>query len=166
MIKGPTHVTVHSPTSNALASERTSSAHESVSARGASENVSRVHQGRPVSAPLGDRALLSMIAHRAMIERGLEPDFPPAELTELAAIQRPAESEGGMRDLRTLAWATIDNDDSLDLDQITVALPMDDGRVRVLIAVADVDALVPRGFIDFISLNQGAVPGRLLPGAK
>jgi len=88
---------------------------------------------------------LATIAHRAMIEGGFEPDFPTAELNELAAVQRPAESEAGMQDLRALAWASIDNDDSLDLDQITVAVPMEDGRVRILVAVADVDALVRKG---------------------
>ncbi len=101
--------------------------------------------GHSASTPMSDRALLSMIARRAMIERGLEPDFPPKALSELAAIQRPAEGEPWMRDLRSLVWASIDNDDSLDLDQITAAESLDDGRVRVRVAVADVDALVRKG---------------------
>src|SRR5256885_8153576 len=37
-----------------------------------------------------DRATLTAIARQAMIERGLEPDFPPAALQELAAIRGPA----------------------------------------------------------------------------
>ncbi len=145
MIKRTIPDTAQSASSDAPTGGRTPTGNESMNTRGASENVSRVQPGKPVSAPMSDRVLLSTIAHRAMIERGLEPDFPPAELNELAAIHRPAESEAGMRDLRTLTWASIDNDDSLDLDQITVAIPMDDGRVRILIAVADVDVLVPRG---------------------
>ena len=47
-----------------------------------------------------------------------------------------------MRDLRTLPWVSIDNDDSRDLDQLTVATPGADRFVTVLVAVADVDALV------------------------
>ncbi|MEI7728758.1 MAG: RNB domain-containing ribonuclease [Verrucomicrobiota bacterium] len=79
-----------------------------------------------------------------MIERGLEPDFPPKELQELAAIQRPADAAAGMRDLRDRLWASIDNDDSCDLDQLTVAEPLEAGIVRILVAIADVDALVHR----------------------
>ena len=91
-----------------------------------------------------DRAMLAAIAHRAMIERGLEPDFPAKELQELAAIQRPASAANGVRDLRDWLWASIDNDDSLDLDQVTVAEPLVAGSVRILVAIADVDALVRR----------------------
>ena len=90
-----------------------------------------------------DRATLAAIAHRAMIERGLEPDFPPKALLELAAIRKPAEATASMRDLRDLLWASIDNDESRDLDQLTVAELLDNGRVRILVAIADVDALVP-----------------------
>lgn len=92
-----------------------------------------------------DRAELAAIAHRVMIERGLEPDFPPAVKRELALIAGPAHAGGdGARDLRDLLWASIDNDDSRDLDQLTVAEPLAGGRVRVLVAIADVDALVER----------------------
>jgi exoribonuclease-2 len=89
-----------------------------------------------------DRATLAAIAHRAMIECGLQPDFPPKALQELAAIQKPAAATDGVRDLRDRLWASIDNDDSLDLDQLTVAEPLENGRVRILVAIADVDALV------------------------
>ena len=46
--------------------------------------------------------------------------------------------------MRHLLWASIDNDDSLDLDQLTVAEALPDKRVRILVAVADVDALVKK----------------------
>jgi len=50
-----------------------------------------------------------------------------------------------IRDLRGLAWASIDNDDSKDLDQLTAAERLANGSVKVLVAIADVDALVPKG---------------------
>ena len=92
----------------------------------------------------GDRALLSDIAKRAMMERGLEPEFPAPALQELSAIHSAARVEPGIRDLRTLLWASIDNDDSRDLDQLTVAESLPAGRVRILVAIADVDALVKK----------------------
>ena len=77
-----------------------------------------------------------------MIERGLEPDFPPAARQELAAIHDPASPNAGVRDLRDRLWASIDNDDSRDLDQLTVAESLAGGRTRILVAIADVDAVV------------------------
>ena len=95
--------------------------------------------------PQGDRACLAAIARKAMIERKLEPDFSPAAQQETAAIRGPASATEGVRDLRGLLWASIDNDDSRDLDQLTVAEALPGGRTRVLVAVADVDALVKKG---------------------
>jgi len=89
-----------------------------------------------------DRSHLAAIAHRAMLERGMEPDFSPAVKRELTRIDEPAGAVDGARDLRELLWASIDNDDSRDLDQLTVAEPLAKGRVRILVAIADVDALV------------------------
>jgi exoribonuclease-2 len=80
-----------------------------------------------------------------MIERGLEPDFPPEVRREVARIGSPARDGDSVRDLRELLWASIDNDDSRDLDQLTVAAELTGGRTRILVAVADVDALVTRG---------------------
>ena len=92
------------------------------------------------------RSILQEIAHRVMLERGLLPDFSPQALAELGRIQAPArETQASMRDLRDLLWASIDNDDSRDLDQLTVAIGDAADRVKVLVAVADVDALVKLG---------------------
>jgi exoribonuclease-2 len=89
--------------------------------------------------------LLASIAHQAMIDRGLEPDFPKEAVTQLAKIDAPAsEKSTEIADLRKLSWCSIDNDDSRDLDQLTFAEEQRNGDVRILIAVADVDALVKR----------------------
>ena len=92
------------------------------------------------------RALLESIARKAMLTQGLLPDFSPAALAELEKIQSPATApDGGVRDLTGLLWCSIDNDDSLDLDQLTVAQTMPDGTTKILVAVADVDSLVKKG---------------------
>ncbi|HXU33371.1 MAG TPA: RNB domain-containing ribonuclease [Thermoanaerobaculia bacterium] len=92
------------------------------------------------------RERLQSIAHRVMLERGLEPDFPPAAIAQVEQLRGPAKAEGaGIRDLRELLWCSIDNDDSRDLDQLTVAEALDGGKVRLYVAIADVDALVPAG---------------------
>ena len=90
------------------------------------------------------RSLLQKIARRAMIERGLLPDFSPQALVELGEISAPVEQSVTTRDLRRLFWCSIDNDDSRDLDQLTVAEVLPDGKVKVLVAVADVDHLVKK----------------------
>jgi exoribonuclease-2 len=107
------------------------------------------------------RAILKSIAHRVMLERGLLPDFSIEALAELGRLQIPivtetgsAEGPLGIRDMRNLLWASIDNDDSHDLDQLTVvvipvpawdaeALPSD--KVKILVAIADVDSFIVNG---------------------
>ena len=80
-----------------------------------------------------------------MLERGLLPDFSSQALDELKQINGPASPDGAdIRDLRNLLWCSIDNDDSLDLDQLTVAVPLANGVSKVLVAIADVDALVKK----------------------
>jgi VacB/RNase II family 3'-5' exoribonuclease len=86
-------------------------------------------------------------AHAAMIEHGFQPDFPAGTDTELSAIKAHPElpAAPGAQDLRNLLWSSIDNDTSKDLDQIEWAEQLPDGRIRVLIGVADVDSRVPKG---------------------
>ncbi len=92
------------------------------------------------------RAILQRIADHAMLEAGLLPDFSPAVQREVAGFAGPASAPAdGIRDLSQMLWCSIDNDDSLDLDQLTVGEAMQDGRVRILVAVADVDSLVKDG---------------------
>jgi VacB/RNase II family 3'-5' exoribonuclease len=94
-------------------------------------------------------SLLQRIAHQAMLERGLLPDFSAAALAELGKLQTPtiknyssAGTESQIRDLRDLLWASIDNDDSFDLDQLTVAEATSADNVKILVAIADVDVAV------------------------
>jgi exoribonuclease-2 len=92
------------------------------------------------------RAILQRVARKAMIARGLLPDFSPAALAELSRVAAPvAETNGALRDLREQPWASIDNDDSRDLDQLTMAESLPEDQVKILVAVADVDAVVHSG---------------------
>lgn len=93
-----------------------------------------------------DRNDLIRIAGDVMAERGLEPEFPAAARAELATITGPGRDEDPrIRDLTALPWCSIDNDDSLDLDQLTACEPLAGGAVKIFVAVADVDVLVKRG---------------------
>ncbi len=89
---------------------------------------------------------LQRIARRAMIERGLVAEFSKDALAQVAAIPAAAAStDGDVRDLRKLLWCSIDNDDSRDLDQLSVMEEQAGGAVKIFVAVADVDALVKKG---------------------
>ena len=88
---------------------------------------------------------LRSIAHEVMLQRGLLPEFSPAVIAQTNRItQAAAVSGAAIRDLRGLLWASIDNDDSRDLDQLSVAEPLANGAVKILVAIADVDALVQK----------------------
>lgn len=88
---------------------------------------------------------LEQLADQMMREKGLEPGFTRATLEELARIVVPAQPDAECQDVRSLLWCSIDNDDSLDLDQLTYAEKAHGGGWVIWIAVADVDALVPKG---------------------
>jgi exoribonuclease-2 len=97
-------------------------------------------------ADQSQRGHLRAIAVRAMRERGLDPDIPQDAQAQAAAIPAaPTTTEEPTRDLRPLLWCSIDNDDSRDLDQLSVAEALAAGDVKVLVAIADVDAAVPKG---------------------
>jgi exoribonuclease-2 len=100
----------------------------------------------PKTTDTQNRITLQNIARRVMLTRGLLPEFSPQAVAELAKIQAPANASlaTAARDLRDLLWASIDNDDSEDLDQLTVAEAMPEGKIKILVAVADVDALVKK----------------------
>ncbi len=89
------------------------------------------------------RSILQRIAQRVMLEKGLLPEFSGDALSELDKIIVPATIDSEqVHDLRNLLWASIDNDDSRDLDQLTVAEAMHTDEVKILVAVADVDSIV------------------------
>src|SRR5262245_50239595 len=92
-----------------------------------------------------ERALLLRVARQAMIEHGLEPDFPPGPLAEASALSGVGVGDGAGRDLRRLPWCSIDNDDSRDLDQLTVADAPGGACTTIRVAVADVSAAVAAG---------------------
>ena len=66
------------------------------------------------------RAFLQRIAQQAMRDRGFEPDFSAAARAQAARLPDAAPRDR-RRDLRDLAWCSVDNDDSRDLDQLSVA---------------------------------------------
>ena len=89
---------------------------------------------------------LKGIAWTAMQQYGFAPAFPPAVLREVSALSEkaPFDPGGNLRDLRSLLWSSIDNLDSMDLDQIEVCEEGQGGEIHVRVAIADVDSRVPK----------------------
>jgi len=88
---------------------------------------------------------LQAAAKQEMLANGFEPDFPAEALQQLAQINsNPPQVAPGqdVRDLRNLLWSSIDNDTSRDLDQIEVAEKLPDGKIKVMVGIAEVDAFV------------------------
>jgi VacB/RNase II family 3'-5' exoribonuclease len=91
---------------------------------------------------------LHEIARQAMQRYGFECQFFKNVIQEVDRLD-PAKvlegRRGGRVDLRSLLWSSIDNVDSLDLDQLEYAEAGPDGEIRIKVAIADVDLFVPRG---------------------
>ncbi len=88
---------------------------------------------------------IARIATNAMVERGLEPEFSPAVIKQLDKINAPGEDQDpNIFDLTDLLWCSLDNDDSKDLDQLTVAEELKNGLIKIFVAIADVDAVVKK----------------------
>jgi exoribonuclease-2 len=77
-----------------------------------------------------------------MIERGFEPDYSAAAAAQVRQLSEHTSPQGDRRDLRHLLWCSIDNEDSRDLDQLSVA-EVRGGDTAILVAIADVDAMLP-----------------------
>jgi VacB/RNase II family 3'-5' exoribonuclease len=103
---------------------------------------------------------LQAIAKQIMLENGFTPGFPPPvaqQLADLKAHPPQVTPSADVRDLRNLLWSSIDNDTSRDLDQIEVAERLPSGEIKVLVAIADVDAYVPKNSpMDQYAANQTA----------
>lgn len=85
-------------------------------------------------------------AHQAALDAGFHPDIPVEVMQETQRLKqqptpRPASA---IRDLRALAWSSIDNDTSRDLDQVEYVERQADGTLRLLVGIADVDSLVAK----------------------
>ncbi len=108
-----------------------------------------------------------------MIANGFAPDVPAEVSAEVSKAADPAVAPlGNVRDLRALPWSSIDNDSSLDLDQLEVAEKLPNGDVRVSVAIADVDGTVPKGTAtdrfaqtNSVSVYTGVVTYPMLPPA-
>jgi exoribonuclease II len=107
-----------------------------------SQNPNLPHRNRPQH----HRSDLVRIAIAAMLERGLKPEFSAQVEHQLAHITGAADGldppDASVRNLTGLLWCSIDNDDSEDLDQLTVCEVLPGGAIKLLVAIADVDALV------------------------
>jgi hypothetical protein len=85
-------------------------------------------------------------------------------------VRNPNKPPGGhhgtdvLTDLRRLPWASIDNDDSLDLDQLSVAEQLPGGVVKIFVAVADVDAIVKKALLSMATRRP--TPPRFIPPPK
>jgi exoribonuclease II len=92
------------------------------------------------------RSDLIRLSAIAMTERGLQAEFSPNALQELAGFSSAArEDDSRIRNLTDLLWCSIDNDDSRDLDQLSFCEATGSKGIKVLVAIADVDALVKKG---------------------
>ena len=82
---------------------------------------------------------------RILLAADFQPDLTADARAQADALTGPAPMPAGVRDMRDKPWSSIDNTESRDLDQIEMAEALDDGSIRVTVAIADVDALVPKG---------------------
>ncbi|MBX9948620.1 MAG: RNB domain-containing ribonuclease [Candidatus Obscuribacterales bacterium] len=85
---------------------------------------------------------LKEMARQALEEAGFTPDFEPAAIAQVDTISDKLPATSDTKDLRHLLWSSIDNADSMDLDQVEYAEALADGNTRVMVGIADVDAFV------------------------
>jgi exoribonuclease-2 len=85
-------------------------------------------------------------ARRAMVDNGFAAVFPPDVLDQVKTLEnhRALAANESVQDLRNLLWSSIDNKSSRDLDQIEYAEQLDNGDIRILVGIADVDSRVPK----------------------
>jgi VacB/RNase II family 3'-5' exoribonuclease len=89
---------------------------------------------------------LHKIARTAIEKYGFDFTLEPAvieEINRLAPRGFSDNSLAGVRDLRGMLWSSIDNAESLDLDQIEYCELGANDEIIVYVAIADVDLFVP-----------------------
>ncbi len=101
-----------------------------------------------VMAASGKTYDLKVLADKAMTEKGLTPTYSSEAAAFIKAIQQPAFNPE-VKDLRHLNWCSVDNGygevvTSKDLDQLSASEDLPNGFTRVYVAIADVDALMPK----------------------
>jgi exoribonuclease-2 len=116
---------------------------------------------------------LRLIALQAMTVAGLATDFPAQVLHEAQSLIKTGSentTDDSVRDMREVPWSSIDNNESRDLDQVEYVERLPDGRLRLLIGIADVDMLVPKGstidrhaFVNTVSVYTPAIIFPMLP---
>lgn len=86
-------------------------------------------------------------ARQAMIDNGFQPEFSDGIVDQVREIAERDLLAGSTdaKDLRDLDWSSIDNKTSRDLDQVEWAEQLDNGDIRVLVGIADVDSAVQMG---------------------
>jgi VacB/RNase II family 3'-5' exoribonuclease len=89
---------------------------------------------------------LKAIAGMAMEKYGFEPEFPEPVIREVDALtdKVPHHTGSTTKDLRPLLWSSIDNIDSMDLDQLEYCERRPGGEIEIMVAIADVDIYVPK----------------------
>ena len=89
---------------------------------------------------------MEAIAWDAMKKYGFRPQFENAVMREVGAIDADIRKlpRHTTKDLRALLWSSIDNFDSMDLDQMEYCEKEENGEIHVQVAIADVDSRVPR----------------------
>ncbi len=90
---------------------------------------------------------MEAIAWDAMKKYGFRPQFENTVMREVGAISDDTRAlfRSGAEDRRALLWSSIDNYDSMDLDQMEYCERESDGTIHVFVAIADVDSRVPKG---------------------
>ena len=113
---------------------------------------------------------MSAAVRRILLAAQFEPQLSPEASAQADALKAPAPMPAGIRDMRDRPWSSIDNTESRDLDQIEIAEALPDGTIRVTVAIADVDALVPKGspldqhaFANCTSVYTGVAVFPMLP---
>ncbi|MFA6489564.1 MAG: RNB domain-containing ribonuclease [Candidatus Micrarchaeia archaeon] len=106
-------------------------------------------KGKRFRKPDMEKVDLKSIARKAMRKYGFESAFTPAVMAAADSLDdRVLErARQNATDMRHLLWSSIDNFDTEDLDQIEYCERGQNNEIHVKVAVADVDAFVPKGSI-------------------